>query len=123
MNPVKFYKNVDADKIKILSDNKGKSGIYLFINLVNNKIYIGSAINLYKRFYNYYNTNYLKKGNSMAIYKALLKYGYFNFSLAILEYCELSYLILREQYFIDLLNPEYNILKIAGSSLARKQTE
>jgi len=31
-------------------------------------------------------------------------------------------LIEREQYYIDLLNPEYNILKIAGSRLGVKHT-
>jgi group I intron endonuclease len=29
----------------------------------------------------------------------------------------------REQYYIDKLNPEYNTLKIAGSSLGHKMTE
>lgn len=59
----------------------------------------------------------------MPISKALLKYGYSNFSLEILEYCESSETILREQYFLDLLNPEYNVLKIAGSTLGYKHSE
>lgn len=45
------------------------------------------------------------------IYRALLKYSYSNFSLDILEYCELDVLIEREQYYINILKPEYNILK------------
>lgn len=49
------------------------------------------------------------------IYSSLLKNGHSNFKLEIIEYCELSVLIEREQYYIDLLNPEYNILKTAGS--------
>ncbi|KAF1107984.1 hypothetical protein B8V09_03520 [Streptococcus agalactiae] len=56
----------------------------------------------------------LKRGKS-AIYSSLLKIGSNNFKLEILEYCELSVLLIREQYYIDLLKPEYNILKIAGS--------
>jgi hypothetical protein len=36
----------------------------------------------------------------------------------ILEYCDSSNVIEREQYYIDLLNPEYNILKTAGDSFA-----
>jgi group I intron endonuclease len=32
-------------------------------------------------------------------------------------------LIQREQYYIDLLNPEYNICKIAGSNLGFKHSE
>ena len=58
----------------------------------------------------------------MSINKALLKYGYSNFQLEILEYCEPSDVIEREQYYIDLLVPEYNILRTAGSSLGYKHT-
>ena len=59
----------------------------------------------------------------MVIYKALLKYGYANFSLEILEYCEPSKCIEREQYYIDLFKPKYNILPTAGSSLGFKHSE
>jgi len=45
------------------------------------------------------------------IYKALLKYGYSKFSLEILEYCDPKDLTKREQYYLDLLKPNYNILK------------
>ena len=44
------------------------------------------------------------------ISRALLKYGYFSFSLDILEYCYISVLTEREQYYLDNLNHEYNIL-------------
>jgi group I intron endonuclease len=53
----------------------------------------------------------------MRIYKALLKYGYAEFRLEILEYCSPEVLIKREQFYFDTLNPEYNTLKIAGSPL------
>lgn len=56
----------------------------------------------------------------MYIYRALLKHGYSNFRLVILEYCDSSILLERENYYIKLLNPEYNILQIAGSSAGRK---
>lgn len=59
----------------------------------------------------------------MTINKALLKHGYSNFQLEILEYCEPADAIEREQYYINLLNPSYNILKIAGSSFGYKHTE
>jgi hypothetical protein len=50
------------------------------------------------------------------INQALLKYAYLGFNLEILEYTTLlEETILREQYYLDLLNPEYNILKTAGS--------
>jgi group I intron endonuclease len=86
------------------------------------KSYIGSSINLGKRLANYYNLNYIST-SKMSICKALIKYGYSNFTLEILEFCDCSYTISREQYYIDLCIPEYNILKIAGSSLGYKHTE
>jgi group I intron endonuclease len=46
---------------------------------------------------------------SIIIQRALLKYGYSNFTLDILEYCELDVLIEREEYYINILKPEYNI--------------
>ena len=42
--------------------------------------------------------------------------------MEILEYCAASKCIEREQYYLDLLTPEYNILKVAGSSLGRKHS-
>jgi group I intron endonuclease len=58
------------------------------------------------------------KSNSI-IYKALLKYGYSNFNLEILEYSNKEFLIKKEQFFLDNLKPSYNICKIAGSSFGR----
>ena len=53
----------------------------------------------------------------------MLKHGYSNFTLDILEYCELSETLLREQYYLDLLKPKYNILFTAGSPFGRKHSE
>ena len=50
----------------------------------------------------------------------ITKFCYSNFSLEILEYCEKDILIQREQYYIDHLDPKYNICKKAGSTLGRK---
>lgn len=61
--------------------------------------------------------------NKTPIHNAHIKYGYLNFSLKILEYCDIKNTILREQYYIDRLKPEYNILQKAGSSLGFKHSE
>jgi group I intron endonuclease len=96
-------------------------------NNANGKCYVGSAVDLSKRLYNYYNiaflANQLSKGNS-AIYNALLKYGYSSFSLIILEYCDTSLLLKREQFYIDTLKPEYNLAQNAAAPfLGRNHTE
>ncbi len=59
----------------------------------------------------------------MVINKALLKYVYSKFKLDILEYCKPQELTKKEQYYMDLLSPEYNVLKTAYSSLGYKHTE
>lgn len=46
-----------------------------------------------------------------------------NFSLYVREYCGIKDLIPREQYFIDLLTPPYNINPSANSRLGSKYTE
>jgi len=66
--------------------------------------------------------NEIKK-NKSSIYRALLKYGYSQFSLEILEYCESENCIVREQYYLNLLPHEYNLLPNAGSLLGFKHSE
>ena len=66
----------------------------------------------------------ITNSNSL-IYRAILKYGYINFTLEILEYCETNkdMLLQKEQYYMDTLKPEYNIMKQAGSVLGLKHTK
>ena len=126
--PIASY-NIEKDKLiisKILRENIKKTGIYRWTNTITGKSYIGSSINLSKRLNDYLNITFLnkelKKGRSI-ICSALLKHGYSKFKLDILEYCDPSILIEREQYYFDNLKPEYNILKVAGSSFGRKHSE
>ncbi len=117
------YHNADSQKKEIYLNNKGKSGVYMWVNSINGKRYVGSSADLQRRFSTYFSVAYLTKYSTIVIHKALLKYGYSAFSLHILEYCALEDLITREQYYMDLYKPEYNVLKTAGSSLGTKPTE
>lgn len=124
--PVKSYKNADIDKLRIISENKGKAGVYRWINIENGKSYIGSSVNLGERLRSYFSINDLIKKLdkfSSIIYTSLLKYGYSGFSVEILEYCDRSEVRKREQYYFDLMKPEYNILKFAGSLLGHVHPE
>jgi group I intron endonuclease len=108
--PEIIYVNACADKSKILKENINRSGIYRWINKINGKSYIGSSVSLSSELSIYYYLSTLKrKKGSIIIYRALLKYGYSNFSLSILEYCESNVLIEREEYYINLLKPKYNM--------------
>lgn len=48
ITPIKHYDNALINKSKILLENKGKSGIYRWINKLNNNSYVGSGLNLSK---------------------------------------------------------------------------
>ena len=124
--PVRIYRNADLDKVQILQVNKGKCGVYRWTNLTNGNSHIGSSVNLEKRLKGYFSIYFLqseiKKGRSL-INSSLLKYGYSNFTLQILEYCDTCEAVSREQYYLDFLKPEYNILFTAGSWLGSKHSE
>lgn len=118
------YTNADTQKESILNDNKKKAGVYRWTNIDSGKMYVGSSVDLYRRFTQYYNIKYIiRTAKSSQICRALLKHGYSKFKLDILEYCNPSDVITREQYYIDLLKPEYNILQVAGSLFGYRHTE
>ncbi len=87
----------------------------MWSNKLNSKKYVGSSVSLNRRLLEYYNVNRLLNEKSMPINIALLKYGYSNFTLTILEICDKDSLMSREKHFFEVYSPEYNILKIPGS--------
>jgi len=48
------YKDLKAKKEQILNENKGKAGIYKWINYTTGGIYIGSAVDLRKKLAYYF---------------------------------------------------------------------
>ena len=123
--PCKSYINLENNKFIIYEENRKKPGIYRWNNLITEISHVGSTINLSKRLSNYFSQRFLKKEvlrSRSIINNSLLEYGYNNFSLDILEYCEDNILLERELYYLDLLKPEYNICKIAGSRLGTKHS-
>jgi len=106
-----------------------KSGIYLIKNIINNKVYIGSAVNIDRRWEQH--KKLLKKGkhHSCHLQLAWNKYGEQNFKFEILE--EVSnplHLISYEQVYLDYHKSYedergYNICKVAGSTYGLRHTE
>lgn len=91
---------------------KDKAGIYMITNKKTKKFYIGMSKDLKARFYNYLIKDRLIENKSSRIHKALLKYGYENFSISILEFIEspkLKLLNEREDFYIKVFKPQYNI--------------
>jgi len=99
-------------------------GIYKITNLINSKFYIGSSINLTRRKAEHKYRRKLNIIHNSAIRSAVLKYGEENFIFEILEIIDCkSKLQELEQYYIDLLNPQYNIRKFVESNREIKCSE
>lgn len=101
-------------------------GIYQIKNIKTNKIYIGSAINLYNRFLEH--RAELRGGYHQNIYlqRAFNKYGEHNFMFEILEIRNENrdFLFDLEQWYIDILKPEYNIsLEVANQPMKTDATK
>lgn len=124
--PIVIYPDAFFNKSIILKDNKNKVGIYRWVNKENGNTYIGSSVNLGRRLRVYYDFSFLSvrvRKSKSRIYSAILKYGYSNFKLEILEYCTKEKAVNREQYYIDLFKPEYNLNSTAGSRLGSIHSE
>jgi hypothetical protein len=120
--PAKEYLNSKEFKTLIYKENNKCTGIYLWLNNINGKYYIGSAKDLRSRLARYFSPKELARTNNL-IQKAIIKHKHENFSFYVLEYCNPDSLIAREQFYIDSLTPPYNILKVAGNSTGFKHTE
>jgi group I intron endonuclease len=98
------------------------SGIYKITNKINGHIYIGSSIDIKRRWQQHvlYLNNH--KHHSSYLQRAWDKYGADAFEFSIIELCFPLALIFREQYYIDTYNPEYSVRKKAGSNLGIKNT-
>lgn len=96
--------------------------IYAIINIVNDKHYIGQTYDKLKRFSEHRKTLRTGKHCNRLLQRAYYKYGETNFIFIVLENCELETLISKEQHWINILKPEYNLAPVAGSQLGYKHT-
>ena len=91
--------------IKIITPNETiptSSGIYKFTNNINNKIYIGSSINLRKRFLTHLTLLRKNSHHSKSFQNSWNKFGEDVFSYEIMEFVEnLDELLIKEQYYLD----------------------
>lgn len=98
-------------------------GIYKITNSINNKIYIGSSIDLYQRKGSHFSSLKHNSHHNTHLQYSYNKHGKQNFIFDVIKECTIEELLLREQHYIDALKPEYNKLLVAGSSLGRKFSE
>jgi len=106
-----------------------KSGIYKITNNINHRFYIGSSINIYKRWGEHKRTLRKNIHDNDFLQKSWNKYGEDHFKFEIIELIiDKTELIIREQFYLDLIKPfnkniTYNICKIAGNMLGFKHSE
>ena len=95
-------------------------GIYAIRNKDNDSLYIGSSVNVRKRWAAH--RRQLAKGvhHAQPLQRAFAKYGADSFSFEIIEFVDdESVLIEREQLWMDFFKPKYNVCKIAGTPGSR----
>jgi len=117
--PVRIYKpNLDRNLIAV--ENRNRTVIYQWINLINGKLYVGSGWNGSRRLLSYWTPSVLKR--NLPIYNSLSYYTHNNFILAILEdlgttgSVSKEFMLSREQLYLDLL------FSIVDSSLNNSPT-
>ena len=112
--------------------NRKRTVIYQWMNLINGKIYVGSAWNGSVRLLSYWTPSVLKR--NLLIYNNLKKYGHNNFMLIILEdlgstgSVTKNFMLDREQFYLNILFSKYpqcglNNSPTAGSTLGFKHTD
>jgi len=95
-------------------------GVYKIENLINGKVYIGSSIDIYKRWKYHISDFKANRHCNKYFQSAWNKYGKNNFEFSIVEKIDDENILFeREQYWLDLLNPfgenGYNLCKTTNS--------
>lgn len=99
--------------------------IYIIINKLNGKCYVGSTKSLRHRVLAYFNLALLITQKRRPISSAILKYGLVNFAFVIIEEVDTNLYNIeeRETYWIKRLKPEYNATKEAARNLGASHTD
>mgnify|MGYP001495104887 CR=1 FL=1 len=104
-------------KFNVDKENWFKIGVYKIENLITGSLYIGSTREKFRARWCKHRSSYKNQGQRKThpiLFKAYDKYGIDNFEMSILEIIEAQdkeEIFKREQYYIDTLNPKYNICK------------
>lgn len=129
ITPKALFEDLDKESTRkvLRSFLKHVTGIYIIINKVNGKIYVGSAVKgqIYIRFYKHIISG---KGGSKLVFAAVKKYGLNHFAFLVQETLNVTEennreLLARENHYLSLVKPEYNIAKFAGNTLGVQHTE
>lgn len=98
------------------------AGVYQIRNTANGKIYVGSAVDMRRRWYEHASRLRSGKHHSIALQRAWYKYGGDAFVFSPLLICSKSDILFYEQRALDALRPEYNMSPTAGNSAGVKHS-
>lgn len=119
---LKIYLNFYNDRKELYKEFKDdkKGYVYMIVNKLNGKCYVGSTRSIKVRLYNYFNLTHHASQSGRPISSAILKYGLVNFAFIILEEVDLDLFNLeeRETFWIKEIKPEYNAIKEAARNLS-----
>ncbi len=110
----KEYRIKNGDKVKSVINklrNAIPAGVYMIKNQITGECYVGQSTKPYQRRIQHFsihanpNTKYTVK----KLQSAMKQYGPDSFVFGIIEHCEPEQLLERERYYINQLNPEYNL--------------
>lgn len=93
------------------------SGVYKITNTITGDFYIGSSKNIKHRWYNHRAPSSQARNPNLRMYQDMTQFGLNNFTLEVLE--ETDNLKVREQYWIEQLNPSYNRNRANGWDFER----
>src|ERR1035438_175691 len=97
-------------------------GVYKITNIVTGKVYIGSALDITKRWYKHKTALNTNKHHSIKLQRSFNKHGKDNFIYEIVEECDKTVLIILEQHYINFYNSYnngYNSISTAGNCLGK----
>jgi len=99
------------------------SGIYVISNLIDDRVYVGSAVSLaHRKGTHYFQLKNNKHCNSH-LQNFVNKYGLEKLRFNIVELCDKEDLIKREQFWFTKFEYKFNIALFAGSTLGRVYSE
>jgi group I intron endonuclease len=127
--PIPGWSQGDLDKLLQDEMRVDRAGVYSIKNKKNGKVYVGSAIDISRRFGEHLKMFHKGNHENDHLQKSWNKYGEEAFTFDIEFFCKPNDLVSCEQQFIDTYSQNigwdnmYNINPVAGSSLGRKHTE
>ncbi len=103
--------------------NYNKIGIYKIQSNTTSQIYIGGTSDIGKRWWKHINNLKNNIHPNYNLQNHVNQFGINDLQFSIIEFCFKDQLREKEQYYIDLFAPPFNIAKIVGSSLGTKRSD